>query len=80
MTAEYIYLIIFIWISYLISTDASVSKFILLLSQFIRIQYLKVKWWIRYGPTNPIVRYLMWRKSWKLAKELREEFSKNQDS
>ena len=80
MTAEYIYLIIFIWISYLISTDASVSKFILLLSQFIRIQYLKVKWWIRYSPTNPIVRYLMWRKSWKLAKELREEFSKNQDS
>lgn len=76
MTAEYIYLIIFIWISYLILTDASVSRFILLLSQFIRIQYLKAKWWIQYSPTNPIVRYLMWRRSWKLAKEFQKEYFK----
>ncbi len=76
MTAEYIYLVIFIWISYLILTDVNVSRFILLLSQLIRIQYLKAKWWVRYSPTNPIVRYLMWRRSWKLAKEFQEEYLK----
>jgi hypothetical protein len=57
-------------------TDASVSKFIELLLQLIRVEYLKAKWWIQYSPTNPIARYLMWRRSWKLAKELQEEFSK----
>jgi hypothetical protein len=80
MTVEYTYLIIFAFLLYLILTDANASRFILLLSQLIRIQYLKVKWWIQYSPTNPVVRYLMWRRSWKLAKELQEEFSKNQDS
>jgi hypothetical protein len=80
MTVEYTYLIIFVFLSYLILTDANASRFILLLSQLIRIQYLKAKWWIQYSPTNPVVRYLMWRRSWKLAKELQEEFSKNQDS
>lgn len=80
MTVEYTYLIIFAFLLYLILTDANASRFILLLSQLIRIQYLKSKWWIQYSPTNPVVRYLMWRRSWKLAKELQEEFSKNQDS
>ena len=80
MTAQYTYLLIFICLSYLILTDANVSRFIQLLLKLIRVQYLKVKWWIQYSPTNPIVRYLMWKRSWKLAKELQEQFSKNQDS
>jgi hypothetical protein len=80
MSVEYTYLIIFVFLSYLILTDANASRFILLLLQLIRIQYLKAKWWVQYSPTNPVVRYLMWRKSWKLAKELQKEFSKNQDS
>ena len=76
MTAQYTYLLIFICLSYLILTDASVSRFIQLLLQLIRVEYLKAKWWIQYSPTNPIARYLMWKRSWKLAKELQEEFSK----
>jgi hypothetical protein len=80
MIVEYTYLLIFICLSYIILTDANASRFILLLLQLIRIQYLKAKWWVQYSPTNPVVRYLMWRKSWKLAKELQKEFSKNQDS
>jgi hypothetical protein len=77
MTAQYTYLLIFMCLSYLILTDANVLRFIELLLQLIRVQYLKSKWWIQYSPTNPIVRYLMWRRSWKLAKELQEEFFKN---
>jgi hypothetical protein len=76
MTAQYTYLLIFMCLSYLILTDVSVSRFIQLLLQLIRIEYLKAKWWIQYSPTNPIARYLMWRRSWKLAKEIQEEFSK----
>jgi len=80
MTVEYTYLIIFTSLLYLILTDASVPRFIELLLQFIRIQYIKAKWWIQYSPDNPVARYLMWRRSWELAKEFQEEFSKNQDS
>jgi hypothetical protein len=80
MTIEYTYLVVFVFLSYLILTDASVPKFIELLLQFIRIQYLRAKWWIQYSPDNPVARYLMWRRSWKLAKEMQEEFSKKNPS
>jgi hypothetical protein len=76
MTAQYTYLLIFMCLSYLVLTDASVARFIQLLLQIIRVEYLKAKWWIQYSPTNPIARYLMWRRSWKLAKELQKQFSK----
>ena len=80
MTVEYTYLIIFAFLLYLILTDASVPRFIELLLQFIRIQYIKAKWWVQYSPDNPVARYLMWRRSWKLAKEFQEEFSKKNPS
>jgi hypothetical protein len=44
----------------------------------VRVQYEKTKWWVLYNPANPIVKYLMWRRSMKLAKELVDELeSKN---
>jgi hypothetical protein len=35
----------------------------------IRIQYEKLKWHLTQSPSNPIVRWLIWRRSMKLAKE-----------
>jgi hypothetical protein len=49
-----------------------------MLTQLIRVEYEKIKWWILYNPRNPIVKYLMWKKSMRLAKELMDELeSKN---
>jgi hypothetical protein len=49
-----------------------------MLTQLARVQYEKTKWWILHNPANPIVKYLMWRRSIKLAKELIGELeSKN---
>jgi hypothetical protein len=78
MSAHYIYFVIFFCIAYLILTDQSVAKGFYLLTQIVRIQYEKAKWWILHNPANPIVKYLMWRRSIKLAKELMGELeSKN---
>jgi hypothetical protein len=75
MSESYIYFIIFFCIAYLIITDQSVAKGFYMLTQLAQIQYEKVKWWIIYNPANPIVRYFMWRRSMKLAKELMEELA-----
>jgi len=75
MRESYIYFIIFFCIAYLIITDQSVAKGFYMLTQLAQIQYEKVKWWIIYNPANPIVRYFMWRRSMKLAKELMEELA-----
>ena len=42
-------------------------------SQLARVQYEKVKWWAVHNPANPIVKYLMWRRAYKLAEELQKE-------
>jgi hypothetical protein len=44
-----------------------------MLTQLARLQYEKTKWWILYNPANPIVKYLMWRRAYKLAKEFQNE-------
>jgi hypothetical protein len=46
-----------------------------MLTQLARVQYEKTKWWIVHNPANPIVKYLMWRKSMKLAEEIMREMN-----
>ena len=77
MSIYYIYFVIFFCIAYLIITDQSVAKGFYMLTQLARVQYEKTKWWILYNPTNPIVKYLMWRRAMKLAKELEKEFKES---
>lgn len=75
MSPLYIYLSIFFCIAYLIVTDESVAKAFYLITQIVRIQYEKLKWWIQYNPKNPIVKYLMWRRALRTAKELEQELA-----
>lgn len=73
MSSTYIYFIIFFCVAYLIVTDQSVARAFYMLTQLARVQYEKTKWWIVHNPANPIVKYLMWRRSNQLARELMEE-------
>jgi hypothetical protein len=79
MTTQYVYLIIFFCIGYLIVTDASVAKGFYLLVQFLKIQYEKYKWIVIHHPKTPWARYSMHRRSIKLAKELMKELEENQN-
>ena len=76
MNTTYIYFTIFFCVAYLIVTDQSVAKGFYMLTQLARVEYEKVKWWILHNPANPIVKYLIWRRSMKLAEELQKEFEK----
>lgn len=80
MNSQYIYFLIFFCIAYLILTDQSVAKAVYILTQYVRIQYEKIKWWILYSPDNPIVRWMMWRRAYKLAEELQRELAKKQEN
>lgn len=77
MSISYIYFVIFFCIAYLIVTDQSVARAFYMLTQLARVEYKKVKWWILHNPANPIVKYFMWRRSIKLAKELMDEYQQN---
>ena len=75
MNANYIYLIIFFCIGYLILTDQSIARGFYMLTQLARVQYEKTKWWVAHNPANPIIKYLMWRRSMKIAEELMKELA-----
>jgi len=77
MSSTYIYFVIFFCIGYLIVTDNSVARGFYMLTQLARVQYEKTKWWILHNPANPIVKYLIWRRSMKLADEMMKEFHKD---
>ena len=79
MNANYIYLIIFFCIAYLILTDQSVARAFYMFTQLVRVQYEKVKWWAVHNPANPIIKYLMWRRAYKLAEELQKEILERQN-
>jgi len=76
MTSYYFWFGIFMFVGYLIVTDISVAYAFTLVSKLIRFQYEKQKWWLLHNPRNPIVKWFMWRRALRIAKELEKEFKK----
>jgi hypothetical protein len=74
MNPYYIWFVIFFCIGYLIVTDNSIAKLFILLTKLAEVEYRKVKWWVQHSPSNIFVRWLIRRRSMKMAKELMKEF------
>jgi hypothetical protein len=74
MEYYYIWFFLFAIAAYFIVTDSSVAQAFYYVSKLLKFQYGKTKWWLLNNPRNPIVKYLMWRRAMKLAKELEKEF------
>lgn len=77
MTTYTIWFFVFALIAYFIVTDNSIARAFYMLTQLAKVQYEKTKWWILHNPANPIIKYLIWRRSMKLAEELQKELAEN---
>jgi len=64
------------FVGYLIATDDSVAYAVVLVSKIVKFQYEKTKWWLLHNPANPVVKWFMWRRALKLAKELEKKLKK----
>lgn len=73
----YISCFIFAVIAYLVLTDQSVITAFYYIMKLIKIEYQKRKWILLNDPRNPIVKYMLYRRSYKLAKELQRQFEEN---
>lgn len=73
----YISFLLFAVVAYLIVTDNSVAAAFYFIMKLIKVEYEKKKWWLLNNPRNPIVKYMIWRHSYKLAKELQRELESN---
>ena len=75
MMTLYFWLGLFLIIGYFVVTDSSLATFLVLTQKRIELEYEKLKWWILNNPNNPIVKYIVWKRSMKLAEELRKELN-----
>jgi len=73
MTVQYVYLVIFACIAYLIATDESVAKAFYYITRIVRNKFEIFRWWLVNNPRTPWARYSMWRRSNQLAEDLMKE-------
>lgn len=71
-------LLLFSFIMYFVAVDESVAKYIVLITKLAKINLERYIWMIRNHPSNPIVRYLSWKRSWDLAIQLKKEFAEKE--
>jgi hypothetical protein len=80
METYYIWLILFAIVGYIIVSDRNVLDAFVYIFDITKNNIIKQIWWLKNNPKNPVVRYLMYRRSMKMAEELMKEFeSKNKD-
>lgn len=80
METYYIWLILFAIVGYIIVSDRNVLDAFVYIFDITKNNIIKQIWWLKNNPRNPIVKYLMHRRSIKMAEELMKEFeSKNKD-
>ena len=72
-SSYYFWFFAFAVIAYFVVTDNSVAILVNLITKLVGIWFEKKKWWLLNNPRNPIVKYLIWRRSLKLAKEIQNE-------
>jgi len=72
---EYYYFLFFIFAlaGWFIATDENMRKAFVYATDLLITKYKGWRWWLFNSPNNPIVKYFIWRRSMKLAKELREK-------
>ena len=73
MSSYYFWFFIFAVVAYLIVTDNSVATAFFLVFKITQNWFIKRKWMLLNDPRNPIIKYLMWRRAYKLAKEIQDE-------
>ena len=76
MEPQYIVFLLFAVAAYFIVTDESVAAAFYYVIGIIT-NYIRGKvWWVTNDPSNPVVKYMIYRRNLKLAKELKTKIDK----
>ena len=76
MNSQYVWFPIFGIITYIIVTDPNVARAYDYVLKLVSTNIRRKWWWMTNNPANPVVKYMLYRKNLKLAKELRAKIDK----
>ena len=80
MNSNTILLGMFAVVAYIIVTDERAAAAFLYVSKLVDSNIRRHWWWLTNNPRNPVVKYLIYRRSLRLAKELMAEINKDKET
>ena len=80
MNSHTILLGMFAVVAYIIVTDERAAAAFLYVSKLVDSNIRRHWWWLTNNPRNPVVKYLIYRRSLRLAKELMVEINKEKET
>ena len=80
MDSHTILLGVFMVVAYVIVTDERVDTAFLYGIKLVIYNIKRHWWWLTNNPKNPVVKYLIYRRSLRIAKELMVEINKDKET
>ena len=67
-------------VAYIIVTDERAAAAFLYVSKLANTEIKRHWWWLTNNPRNPVVKYMIYRRSLRIAKELMVEINKDKEA
>ena len=80
MNSNTILLGMFAVVAYVIVTDERVAAAFLYAIKLANTEIKRHWWWLTNNPRNPVVKYMIYRRSLRIAKELMVEINKDKET
>ena len=80
MDSHIILLGMFAVVAYVIVTDERAAAAFVYVSKLANTQIKRHWWWLTNNPRNPVVKYMIYRRSLRLSKELMVEINKDKET
>jgi len=79
MTAQYLWLIVFSFALYFIITDESIAAAFYYAIRLAKAYIQRQWWWFTHNPRNPVVKYLIYRRSLKMAENIMRQINTDKE-
>ena len=80
MDSHIVLLGLFAVVAYVIVTDDRAAAAFLYVSKLANTEIKRHWWWLLNNPKNPVVKYMIYRRSLRIAKELMVEINKDKET
>ena len=80
MDSHIILLGMFAVVAYIIVTDDRAAAAFVYVSKLANTEIRRHWWWLTNNPRNPVVKYMIYRRSLRIAKELMVEINKDKET
>ena len=67
-------------VAYVIVTDERAAAFFVYAFRLVSTNIRRHWWWLTNNPRNPVVKYMIYRRSLRIAKELMVEINKDKEA